>query len=68
MRIVLRRLYLGMIEPTEPVTDEIPEKDQRNFEIYTRYMNGERAVDLATEFHVSVRRVNKLVRRYINRN
>jgi len=48
----LKQLYLGMIEPIEPVTDEIPEKDQRNFEIYTRYMNGERAINLATEFHL----------------
>jgi len=36
-------------------------------EIVQRYLAGERAVDLAQEFGISVRRVNRLVRRYQNR-
>ena len=45
----------------------IPEKDVRNQAIYRRYLAGERAVDLASEFEISVRRVNKFIRRYLNR-
>jgi len=45
----------------------IPEKDQRIQEIFARYMAGERAVDLAREFGISVRRVNRLIRRYLDR-
>jgi Mor family transcriptional regulator len=47
----------------KPVSDIPPLKESRNQEIYDRYMAGERAVDLAKEFGVSVRRINKLIRR-----
>ncbi|MHB8624834.1 MAG: helix-turn-helix domain-containing protein [Aggregatilineales bacterium] len=67
VRQVLLQLYGGMIEADAPVSDMIPEKEQRNREIFTRYMTGERAVDLAREFGISVRRVNRLIRRYLNR-
>jgi Mor family transcriptional regulator len=67
VRQVLLQLYRGMIEADTPVSDLIPEKEQRNREIYHRYMVGERAVNLAREFGISVRRVNRLIRRYLNR-
>jgi hypothetical protein len=63
---VLAQLYRGMIKRDAPVTDLIPEKDVRNRAIYRKYLAGERAVDLASEFEISVRRVNKLIRRYLN--
>ncbi len=64
---VLAQLYRGIEEAIAPVTDMIPEKEWRNQEIVRRYMAGERAVDLAREFGISVRRVNRLIRRYLNR-
>jgi Mor family transcriptional regulator len=67
VRQMLAQLYRGMIESNVPVSDMIPEKDQRNQEIFTRYTAGERAVDLAREFEISVRRVNRLIRRYLDR-
>ena len=67
VRSVLAQLYLGLIEMDSPVSDMIPEKDVRNQAIYHRYLAGERAVDLASEFEISVRRVNKLIRRYLTR-
>jgi Mor family transcriptional regulator len=67
IRRVLAQLYRGMIEADAPMSDMIPEKDARNQAIYHRYLAGERAVDLANEFEISVRRVNKLIRRYLNR-
>ncbi len=64
---VLAQLYSGMIEAETPVRDMIPEKEWRNQEIVRRYLAGERAVDLAKEFGISVRRVNRLIRRYLDR-
>ena len=67
VRRVLAQLYRGIIEATPQVTDMIPAKEWRNQEIFRRYMAGERAVDLAREFGLSVRRVNRLIRRYLDR-
>ncbi len=64
---VLAQLYRGIEEAIAPVTDMIPEKEWRNQEIIRRYLSGERAVDLAREFGISVRRVNRLIRRHLNR-
>ncbi len=64
---VLAQLYSGMIEAETPVSDMVPEKEQRNQEIVRRNLAGERAVDLAKEFGISVRRVNRLIRRYLDR-
>ena len=64
---VLAQLYRGIIESMTPLSDMRPEKEWRNQEIFRRYMAGERAVDLAQEFGISVRRVNRLIRRYLNR-
>ncbi len=63
VRRVLAQLYRGIEEAIAPVTDMIPEKEGRNQEIIRRYLAGERAVDLAWEFGISVRRVNRLIRR-----
>ena len=61
--IILWRLYKDQPTPERPVSDIPPLKEDRNKEIYDRYMAGERAVDLAKEFGISVRRINKLIRR-----
>jgi Mor family transcriptional regulator len=45
----------------------IPTKTERNDTIYERYMAGERAVDLAREYGISVRRINRLILRVQNR-
>ncbi len=64
---VLAQLYRGIEEASAPVMDMIPEKAWRNREVIRRYLAGERAVDLAREFGISVRRVNRLIRRYLDR-
>jgi Mor family transcriptional regulator len=66
VRQVLAQLYRGMIETDVPTSDMIPKMEWRNQEIFARYMSGERTVDLAREFGISVRRVNRLIRRYLN--
>ncbi len=50
-----------------PASDIPPLKADRNQEIVRRYLAGERAVDLAEEYGISVRRVNRLIRRYLDR-
>ena len=65
--IVLRLLYKDRPLPKSPVSDIPPLKVDRNQEIYNHYMAGECAVDLAKEFGISVRRVNRLIRRYFDR-
>ena len=61
---VLHQLYLGQRFSTQPITDLIPTEEDRNFEIYKRYIAGERAVDLAEDFDTSLQRVYVLIRRY----
>ena len=67
VEIVLWVMYADRPKPTRPASSMIPTKTDRNREIIRRYLAGERAVDLAQEFGISVRRVNRLVRRYLNR-
>ncbi|CAG1007172.1 hypothetical protein ANRL4_03712 [Anaerolineae bacterium] len=64
---VLVAFYQDRPLPTKPARSLIPEKQSRNLEIVQRFLAGERAVDLAQEFGISVRRVNRLVRRYEGR-
>jgi Mor family transcriptional regulator len=45
----------------------IPAKTLRNLEIVRRYLAGERTADLAKEFEISIRRVNRLIRRHLDR-
>ncbi|MBE2194851.1 MAG: hypothetical protein IAE83_11815 [Anaerolinea sp.] len=40
---VLERLYRGMIDSLIPVTDMIPELEQRNRAIYERFLTGNHA-------------------------
>ena len=67
VEIVLWVMYANRPKPTRPASSMIPTKTNRNHEIFQRYMEGERAVDLAREFGISVRRVNRLIRRYLDR-
>jgi Mor family transcriptional regulator len=48
--------------PSEPLTDYSPTKEDRNAEIYQRYLAGERAVDLAREYGMSLQRIYKIIR------
>jgi DNA-binding CsgD family transcriptional regulator len=64
---VLWIMYADRPKPTRPASSMNPTKTERNREIIQRYLAGERAVDLAQEFGISVRRVNRLIRRYLDR-
>ncbi len=59
---ILRLLYAGMELPQEPLTDFIPPKEERNAEIYQRYLTGARAVDLAKEYGMSLQRIYVIIR------
>ena len=61
---VLRQRYFGQLLPVGPVTDLIPTEEERNNEIYQRYVSGERAIDLAEDYSVSLQRIYVLIRRY----
>ena len=64
VRRVLLQLYFGQGLPTQPVTDLIPTEEERNSEIYQRYVNGERAIDLSEDYSISLQRIYVLIRRY----
>jgi hypothetical protein len=64
---VLWRMYGDKPETDTLASSMIPPKTQRNQQIVQRYLSGERAVVLAEEYGISVRRVNRLVRHYIDR-
>ena len=61
---VLHQLYLGQRFSTQPITDLIPTEEDRNLEIYNRYVAGERATHLAEDYGVSLQRIYVLIRRY----
>jgi Mor family transcriptional regulator len=46
-----------------PVSHNTPPKEDRNREIYRRYLEGARAVDLATECGMSLQRVYVIIRK-----
>jgi hypothetical protein len=62
VRRILRLLYAGMELPTEAISDYTPTKEERNAEIYQRYLAGERAVDLAREYVMSLQRIYVIIR------
>ena len=61
---VLGQLYFGQRFSAQPITDLIPTEENRNLEIYKRYVAGERAVNLAEDYDISLQRVYVLIRRY----
>ena len=61
---VLHQLYFGQAQPTSPITDLIPAEEDRNFEICKRFVAGERAVNLAEDYDISLQRVYVLIRRH----
>jgi hypothetical protein len=63
VRRILRLLYAGMDIPAHAVNDFVPAKEERNREIYRRFLAGVRAVDLAELYNVSLQRVYALIRR-----
>jgi hypothetical protein len=66
--VILVVLNGSFITTSIRVTSSIPPKTERNQEIIHRYLAGERALDLAQEFGISVRRVNKLIVRQRKHN
>ena len=48
--------------PSETINDFILPKEERNREIYRRYIEGARAVDLAAEYGISLQRVYMVIR------
>ncbi len=62
VRRILWLLYAGMELPSEPLTDYKPPKENRNREIYQRYLEGVRVVDLAAEYGISLQRVYVIIR------
>jgi Mor family transcriptional regulator len=48
--------------PNEPLTDHSPIEEDRNREIYQRYVDGTRAVDLAAAYGISLQRVYVFIR------
>ena len=64
---VLRVFYLKLQLSSIPRSSMIPPKTRRNEELIQRYLDGERAVDLADEFEISVRRVNRIIRQFQDR-
>jgi hypothetical protein len=67
VEIVIRIMYADRPKPTRPASSMIPTKTGRNQEIIGRYLAGERAADIAHEFSISVRRVNRIIRRHLDR-
>ena len=59
--VILLALNGSVLTTSIRVTSSIPAKTERNQEIIQCYLAGERALDLAQEFGISVRRVNKLI-------
>ncbi len=62
VQTILRLLYAGMELPSGAVRDYTPTKEERNREIYHRYVDGARAVDLAAEHGISLQRVYVIIR------
>jgi len=57
-------LYPDPRTSTLPASAKIPSNIDRNREIYSRYVAGERTQKLANEFGISARRVNWLINRF----
>lgn len=66
VEIVIWVMYFDKPKPIQPKSSMIPTKSERNQEIIRRYLLGERAADIAREFGISIRRVNRLIRRYLD--
>ena len=62
VRRILRVLYSGIPHPAAPLNDFTPTKHNRNREIYTRYLAGERAIELAAEYGISLQRLHEIIR------
>ena len=62
VRRILQLLYAGKELPSAPLTDYKPPKADRNREIYQRYFEGARVVDLAVENGISLQRVYVIIR------
>jgi hypothetical protein len=57
-------LYRNMPLPEYPLSDIRPIKLDRNRELYGCYQSGEHVVNLVREFGISVRRANRLIKRF----
>jgi Mor family transcriptional regulator len=61
--VFLYLLYGNAPASNTPVSHMMPPKEDRNREIYQRYIDGARAVDLAAEYGISLQRVYVIIRR-----
>ncbi len=64
VRAMVTLLYRNIPLPENPLSDIPPVKLDRNRELYERYKAGERVADLAREYGISVRRTNRLIKRF----
>ena len=62
-RKALNFLYGNKPASDTPVSHMTPPKDDRNREIYRRYLEGARAVDLAVEYGMSLQRIYVIIRK-----
>ena len=61
--VFLYLLYGNTPASNTPVSHMTPPKEDRNREIYQRYLEGARAVDLATEYGISLQLVYVIIRK-----
>ncbi len=60
--VFLQLLYRDGQPSDTPIRRVTPPKEERNREIYRRYLEGVRAVNLATEYGISLQRVYVIIR------
>ncbi len=58
----LQLLYGGTPASDTPISHLTPPQEDRNREIYRRYLEGARAVNLAVEYGISLQRVYVIIR------
>jgi hypothetical protein len=63
VHVFLVLLYGSAPTSNTPISHITPPKEDRNREIYQRYIDGARAVDLAAEYGISLQRVYVIIRR-----
>ncbi len=60
--VFLQLLYGSTPASDAPISHLTPPKEDRNREIYRRYLEGARAVNLAAEYGISLQRVYVIIR------
>jgi len=63
-QILIQQLYRGYPEVEETIYHLIPEKSDRNQQIYELYKNGETPDQIASKFDISVQRVHQIIQKF----